>query len=354
MAFAPTTDQLLDLDGVRRRADDFRFDLLDNADQTIGVIHPDASRPPTITNDTGATIPRTLTGLNLTAAETSDINTLSDRVRPVMVLQNGAEFSLGVFLWSNDNQPERAWGPDRASTLSDKMVLLNQGIRASVGWGKGADIGLAVLSVALDKLTPDEMIVDAINAELGAGLTFPLGTASRSILAQYMALVGFLPPFIDSGGRLNLVDTPDMDTVDPTLIYEAGGRIIDDSISRSNDLLDAPNVFRAYENSGQVQLVGEYRIPASAPHSVENRGFEICDPQPVSGLTTQAQANKAAKALSITQNVTYAWTALNGTMDPRHDTWDPATVLGDTVMETRWSAVLRSGEPHVHVFRRVF
>lgn len=354
MVYAPTTAQILDLDGVRCRADDFRFELIDQTGTVLGELHPEIGRPPSITNDTGAAVPRTLSSFYLTAGEGTAINTITDRVRPVMVLQNGDEFPLGVFAWASDSEPIRAWGSERASTLSDKMVALNQGTSQTIGFQKGADIGLSVLGVALSVFSEDEINVDSIDADFGVGLTYPLGTSHRQILAELLKLVAFLPPWIDQHGVLQLVDTPDMATVDPTLIYEAGGRMVDGSLARSNDQLDAQNVFRVYENSGQDSLIGEYRIPASAPHSVENRGFEVCDPVAVSGLKTQARADAAAKALAITQNTTYEWLSFDSTLDPRHDTWDPVTALGGTWIEAKQVQVLRSGGRHNHLLRRVY
>jgi hypothetical protein len=354
VGYAPSADQILDLDGVVRRADDFRFELIDQGHSVIGDLHPDMGRTPQITNDTSSAVPRTMSSFYLTSAEVTDINPLTDQVRPVMILQNAAEYVLGVFRWASDSEPVRAWGSERASTLSDKMVLLNQGTSTSLGWGKGADIGLIVAGIALGVFPDDQVNLNAIDAELGVGVTHPLGAAQRQILAELLKVVSFLPPWINRDGSLQIVPTPDMDSVEPTLVYEAGGRIIDGTIARSNDQLDAPNVFRAYENSGQAQLIGEYRIPASAPHSVENRGYEICDPQPVSGLKTQAQADAAAKSLSVTQNTTYRWLSFDSTLDPRHDTWDPVTALGTTWIETKWTMSLRSGGAMNHLLRQVF
>lgn len=354
MVWAPTTAQILDLDGVRCRADDFRFELTDQTGDVIGELHPDMGRPPSITNDTSAAVPRTMSSFNLTAAETTAVNTLTDRVRPVAVLQNGDEFPLGMFLWTSDSQPVRAWGDERASTLSDKMVMLNQGTAQTIGFGKGADIGLAVLGLLLTVFTEDEVNIDAIDADLGVGTNHPIGTSTRQVVAEFLKLVGFLPPWIDRNGVCQIVQTPDMGTVDPTLVYEAGGRIVDGTIARSNDQLDAPNVFRVYEQSGQASLVGEYRIPASAPHSVENRGYEVCDPVAMAGLKTQSRADAAAKAQSVTQNVTYEWWSFDSTLDPRHDTWDPVTILGINGMETKQQQTLASGGRHNHLVRVVY
>ena len=354
MTWAPTTDQLLDLDGVRWRADSFEFELRDQQGTVLGMLHPDMGRPPVITNDTTAAVPRTMTNVHLPASEGADIDVIRTRLVPFMVLQNGERFQLGEFLWASDARPQRSWGQEHATTLADKMVMFNQGLPATLGWGPGADIGLAVLGVALGVLPLDQIVIDPISAALAVGVTHPIGKARRQVLAEFMANVGFLPPFVDRLGRLNLVNPPDMATVDPALVYDVGGRIIDGSVSYSDDLIDAPNVFRVYENSGQATLVGTYSVPASAPHSVANRGYEIGVSEPASGLGTLARANAAARALATTRNVTYRWASWDSTLDPRHDTWDPVRFLGDVWMETRQTQQLRSGGVHSHLARQVF
>lgn len=352
MVWAPTTEDLLDR--PRLRCDRFTWELLSNDEQLAGEIHPKSDRAPTITNDTTAAVPRSITGLDIPASEVLDINPVADRLRPVCTLQNGERFDLGVFKWSSDAQPQRPWGVERASSLTDKLVMLNQGTRTTLGWGKGADVGLIVVALVQEVFPLSECEIDPIDAELGVGISHPLGTPVRQILAEIMKLIGFLPPHTGNNGKLRLVDTPDMTTTDPALVYEAGGRIMDGTIAWSNTLLDAENVFRAYESSGQSQLVGEYRVPASAPHSVENIGYEVCEPQSVSGLKTQAQADKAARSLAVTRGATYRRLSLDSCFDPRHDTYDPVTALGSVWIEERQSVVARSGGAHSHVMRQVY
>jgi hypothetical protein len=354
MAWDPTTDQLLDLDGVRRRADTFRFRLLDKHEEQIGELHPDLDRAPTLTFDSGATIQRTLSSFHLTASEANDVNTLSDRVQPVMVLQNGVEFELGILMWGDDSQPVRAWGAERDSSLVDKMNMLNQGIRATFGLGKGADIALAVLGVALQYLTLDEIDIDPISADLGVGNTWSLGTAGRGVLNDLLSGIGFLPVHFNRFGRLQIRDTPDLSTTTPALVFEAGGRIIADSILDSDDLLDAPNLFKVYETSGQAQIVGTYEVPASAPHSFANRGFYVTQSEGRSGLKTVDRANKAAKSLATTSPTTFRWRQFQSTIDPRLDTWAPVTNLGETWMSTRWSFPMVSGGLMSHTLRMVY
>jgi len=354
VAWAPPTADLLDLsNGVRRRADSFRFYLLDQADETIGELHPPRTASLSLTTDTGAAVPRTMSGFRLLASEATEVNPLVDRLAPTMVLQNGEEFQLGVLLWGDDAQPRRPWGTEHASSLVDKMTLLNQPIRATIGFAKGADIGVAALGVALDAgLTLDEIEIDPITADLGVGMTWAIGTQYRTVLGELMNVVGFLPPHFSQLGKLRLVDTPDLSTVIPDLIYEAGGRIIADSILDSNDLLTAPNRFQVYETSGQAQIVGIYDIAATEPHSYANRGFYVTESESAQGLKTTDRANKAAKSLAM-RSPAYRYRRFQSTLDPRHDHWDPVTCLGETWMETRHVMELRSGGKHTHELKLV-
>jgi hypothetical protein len=353
MAWAPTTDQLLDLDGVRRRADSFRFVLLDKEEQDIGELHPDLDSPPTMKFDSSGSVQRTMSNFNITAIEAGDINPLSDRLRPEMVLQNGAVFPLGIMLWGDDSEPLRPWGPERASELVDKMNILNQGIRQTFGLGKGADIGLAVLGVALAYLPIEQIDVDSISADLGVGTTWALGTAGSKVLTDLLKNVGFLRPYFDLAGHLRMRDTPDVASASPSLVYEAGGRIIADSILDSNDALRAPNLYKALDPSGQAPVVGTYQIPASEPHSFENRGFYVLHEESIQGLKDTARANRAAKALAVTAGRGYRFRSFESTIDPRHDGSEVLTVIGETWMEDAHSFPMISGGKMSHSLRRV-
>lgn len=354
MGWSPTSDQILDCDGVYRRMDTWRFDLEDQAGSVIGVLHPDVERPPVITNNTAGNVSRSIDGLFLPADENSAINPLSDRVAPKMVLQNGAEFPMGVMMWTDDSTPEKPWGTEHNSSLGDKMTILNQGIEHSIGFGKGADIGIAALGVALEVLTLDEIEIDPISAQLATGVNHPPQTSRRTILADFMEQIGFLPPHFGHNGKLRLKDVPDFTTVTPSLIYGPGTHVIAGTVVGSNDSLQAPNVFLVYDSSGTSTLVGRYEIAATEPHSEPNRGFFVPISEPRSGMADQATANKAAKGLSVTKGVTYKWKTFATTADPRHDSWDPVSYEADKWLETAWSMPCRNGGIMTHTLRAVY
>jgi hypothetical protein len=357
MPYAPTTTQLLNFDGVYQRADSFRFDLLDATEEVIGTLNPQAEPTPVVSVNTSSQVHRTLTNFNLPPDELADINVLSDRVQAWMVLENGEEFSLGVFLWGNDDRPYESWGTRSTSTLVDKMLILNQGIEHTIGFNRGADIGIAVLGVALEVLELEDIIIDTISADLGASRADSPGTARSQVLDDFMGVIGFLPSHFNRDGKLRLVDTPDLSVSSPTIPAYTDGpdsRVVAGSVTLSDDSLDAPNVYIVYETSGQSTVIGRYDIPDAEAHSEINRGFAAPLVEARTGLKSTASANKAAKAMATTNAKTFKWANWTSTADPRHDIWDPVTLLGVNYIETAWSLPCRSGGLMSHTARAVF
>src|SRR5438552_2348876 len=104
-----TSDDLLRLNGVRRRADSYVFDLLDASNNVVGAVQPSRLQVPTITNDPTRRVYRSLSNFVVDARRQLSLSTVSARVRPRMVLQNAATYNLGVFLFGDATRPRRSW-----------------------------------------------------------------------------------------------------------------------------------------------------------------------------------------------------------------------------------------------------
>lgn len=358
MVWAPTTEQILNLDGVRRRSDQFRFDLLDQTGAVIGALHPDRERPPVVSNDTTRTVPRSLSSFHLPADETRDINPVTDRVQAWMRLQNGVEFSLGVFLWGDASQPVRGWGEEHSSSLVDRTMILNQPFTGSHGWPAGARTDLIILFLVFQAgFTLEDIGGSGDVATLSEPVAWPPGTTYTRALTDVGEQIGIAAPWADRHGLLHFEEPPDPTAGDVTAQippYGPGTRIIVDSIVRSDDLLAAPNYFFVYDTGIKTSRTGSYSLPASAPHSEANRGFRVAMVEGMQGLASTAQADKAARALSRTKGLAFDWINWSSTADPRHDTWDLVQVEGDTFLETGWSLTCRSGAPMRHTARRAY
>jgi len=343
-----TTTQLLELDGIRQRADGFRFELQDRDGQQLGELHPDSSTPATITNDVSRRVPRSLDGLKLNPGDAAEVDVIRHRVRVVMVLQNGAEFSLGTFLWGDDSRPRHSWGVTRSSSLIDRSFVLDQQIGRVVSYNAGINVGLAFLGVVLDVFTLDEIVAEANEQALSAPVAWP-PTATRGQIATDLAdKIGFLPPYLNRDDRLVWRSVPDMSTSQPTLVYNEGGRIVAGSLVESDNLLTAPNRYTVIESSGTGNpVIGSWDIPSTAPHSVTRTEM-------MQGITSTDQAVNAARALAKRDTSTYEWAEFGSTADPRHDTWDVVQYLGINYLEIAWRLPCRSGGLMSHKLRRVY
>jgi len=358
MTWAPTTDQILDLDGVHRRADRFRFELCDRTSlRPIGELHPARTGSvPTIENDSTNKTSRRLRGLRLTADEAADVTTVRDRLRVYMVLQNGVEYRLGTFLWADENRALRSWGDQHDPELVDFTYILDQQSTQAYGWGAGATISL-IMYFLIFRAGFELDDVAVLGTEANRGLSDPMawqpGTTWLTMLTDLANTVGFAPPWFDRDGRLHLDQATDP-TLDPPSVtgYEDATRVVADSIVYSDDILRAPNDFAVFSSGTDRLTIGRYEVPASAPHSFANRGFRIGLTESVQSLESQAQGDMAAGNMARSRGVAFEWLSFTSTADPRHDTWDVVPAFGQTWLETSWNLTCRSGGPMTHTLRR--
>lgn len=370
MAWSPSTEDLLDLNGVRRRCDTFRFELLDRDEQVIGEIHPDRSRPPTMTNQPESSIPRRLRNVHIPSSEMQDINVVSDRLRVWMQLQNGEEFSLGIFLWGDDSRAVRSWpinNGERFSSLVDKNLILNQEFIGSFGWGAGAGgtggLNLAMVFILLQVLELSEFgepdNPDELQWPITEPVSWPPGTTYYRALTDLADMAGMAPPFFNRDGKVLIIFPPDPAETGSTVDFTYGGRIVANSIIQSDDLLEAPNVFGIYDSGPDNIIVGRFELDDSAPHSIANRGFPVAMVESRQGLESTAQARQAARGLSRSKGVAFDWLEFETTADPRLDTWDVVGVQleedGEVEgwLSVEWSLTLRSGGLMSHKLRKV-
>lgn len=358
MPWAPTAEQLLDFDGVRRRADRFRFELWHD-DQIAGTLTPDAARPPTVSVDTGRAAVRSLSDFYLPAGQLVDIDTGTDRARVVMQLQDGTEYSLGWFMWADDSRPVRGWGVEHDSTLVDEGFRLDQDIGRTIGYPKGTNAVNIAVALARAVIPRERIAAQPDPAGLGVGVAYAPGDNRFQAVEKMLARVGYLPPYFDRDNQLVMREAPDPDlpaSPGELLTYGPGPRVVADSITESDDNLTAPNRYVVYESSGQgPSIVGAYDIPASAPHSVTNRaGTVVVHSEAQQGLTSTAQAHRAARALYLTSKDNYRYLSWQSPADPRHEVWDQVEVFGARWLETSWSIVCRSGGLMTHEARRLW
>lgn len=354
----PSALDLLLLDAISRRQETVRFDLLDAANQFKGVLTIDKNSPPTISNDGNRRIRRQLSEFDISPADENDIETISDRVRPVWILGEGGEgyeFPLGVFLWADASRVIRSYGTTLKSTLHDQCLIIDQPLLQSVSYGEGQSIQAALVEQASLAGIVD-LSIDDTAAVVGASIGWVAGRDSRlKVLESLCALAGFLPPYFDNSGKLVCRSAPDLSVAETDLVYGPGTRVIDESVIASDDLLSAPNLYLVIDTSAKDQpLFGTFQIPASAPHSFAHRGWYIPKVIELQGLEDQIAADRAAEAAYATDSATFTWLSFDSTPDPRHDTFD-VIAFGDTrYREQSWRLPCEAGAAMNHDVRGIY
>jgi hypothetical protein len=375
----PSTSDLLDLRGVPRRFDDFRFELVDRRNRRLGDVNPDLGKNPTVTWDTSRDVHRSLDNFYLPANEQVGINKFTDRVRVWMTLQNGDEFSLGVFLWADANEPRRSWGYETQGKLLDKTYVLDQPLitpqslpryLTPLEWLVGHITQIPEFNADY-KIAPDFRLdfesgravwllvslgEEAASKELGSPVNWQGGTTHLRMANDIMSLVQYMPVHCDRNGTLILRKAVPIDLLDPQLSYDIGERIVENSMVRSVDGLAAPNYVVVVDTAAnQTPIRGVWRAPAAAPHSEANRdGVAIGRYITVSGLSTQQEADLEAERQGQYLLQAGSWKEWSSPADPRHDGYDILSVEGDKMLETRWQITCVAGQPMTHRALRVY
>lgn len=348
-----TDTELLDL-VAPLRVSSFRFDVLDSSLAYAGTLEVTADATPTVSNDTNRAIKRTLSGVKLPPAAAAGVNPFADRVRPTMILANGSEWPLGVFLFGNWSRTPDTPDLGGEGGLVDQTLIVDDPIAKSVTLPQGASLSDFVEQLLNDVGLP---AVDVASSPLTAGkaLTWPIGTSRLAVLKAVAELLGYYTLYFDAGGTARMVPVPELAYADPDLTYAAGGRVLHSTIVESDDTMDAPNRFVVIDTGATVApLVGTWDVPGGAPHSYLNRGFYMTDVRDVQGLATQADADAAAAAIGQAAGAGYAHLEFASAPDPRHDTFQLVEFDGVVWREESWTMPLAEGAAMGHKLRRVY
>jgi hypothetical protein len=348
-----TTAQLLEPAQIGSRFDRFEFELCNRAGARIGLLQPDVASVPVVDCSTDRAIMRTVSGLELTGV---DVNIFTDRLRPVMVLQNGERFPLGFYVFGQyDRQAslgDAPWSP----TCYDQAHLLDQKLDRSTTVPPGQSVEDVV------KLFAAEVGILGISLEANhpvtaAEIAWPAGETRLKILNDLAKKVGCLPVHFDNRGILRLRPAPLPGAMVDHLY--GPGRIRAQSTLESNDSYQAPNRWLVIANSADNPIIGRYDVPSDAPHSIANRGYVVAETGDATGITEQAAADEAARVQYLADPRTWQSIDFESLLDPRHDVFaviryehDPDTTgyyleIGSR-MELRWDGT------HSHKLSRLW
>lgn len=356
MTFVPSP--VLDLDGISQRQSTFRFELLDAGLQSLGdveVLAPGVS----IENNINRKIKRTLNNIEFSPSDAQEINTLVNRLRVWMITQDGLQWPLGIFVFSDMSQvPLDASTSFWSGSMTDQLIILDQPTSRTYSFAPGKLIVQAIAEM-LEGVIPEWTTAPVGTQISGAeSMTWPPGTTRLDIINDLCAAAGLYSLFFDNAGIARAIQVPDLEGDDPNLIY--GGlpgqqKVYRDSIVLTDDLLSAPNRY-VVVNNGMTNspVIGFWDIPSTAPNSKENRGFVVAQVTDKQGIESNAAAEEAAKAIGQADYNTYSWATFDAAPDPRHDTFDIVGWDGIRYREQSWTLECVEGGNHRHELRRIY
>lgn len=345
----PFNDQLDLASWVGQRSATFRFRRVHGVtNEPLGDITPISNTAPVLSHDTSRTIKRQLT-LSLGIVDTAAIDPVAERITVAMVMK-GVEFPLGRYVFTDHNELRYTSGRLGVVTLYDEMFTVDQQLETgftALGSSAGTDIIRLVedLPVSLVIEPTDQPSTGSWNA----------GTTRGQALNALAVQGDYFSPWFANDGKMHVIRTVDPGSTVPTLNWDVGRTVFLGSVIETNDLLNAPNRFVVISNSGDAgvaAIVGSYDVPASAPHSIQNRGFVIPNVQDLQ-LKTTAQATAAARNLGIRQTI-FERREIATPPDPRHDSYDVIRWDGVNWLEIAWSMTLIEGGLMSHILRKAY
>jgi hypothetical protein len=340
-------DPLLDLDPwVGQRSASFRFELVNGVTgQHLGDITP--LRGASLTHNTSSMIKRRL-NMPLGVADTAAVNSITDRINLFMTFPNGAEYPLGTYMWAADTRQVFTSGKLAQPALTDEMLLVDQQITTSIS-GVGQNVAIVIQNV----LTGLPIAFDMEASPFTSAEAWGIGANRGSILESLSVSGDWFSPWFGNDSKMHFIRTFDPADQIPDFNFDAGNKVMRNSIVEDDDLLTAPNIIVVVSNSANntsEPVVGIASVPPNAPHSVFNRGFDV--PQVLTlQLFDTAQAQAVAQGLVNRQSV-FSRVNLVTAPDPRHDSYNVIHWQGVNWIELAWSMALVEGGTMNHLLRR--
>lgn len=342
-------DPLLDLaPWVGQRQATFRFQRFNGVTgEELGEIYP--LRGATLSHETTRITKRQL-NMDLGVLDTAEINTLTDRIRVFMVFPNGAEYPMGVYMFSDGSRQLYTSGQIGTMALADEMFLVDQQITAGIS---GA--GFATAAVIQQVLEGLPIRYEMEPSQYMSMESWGSGTNRGQILEQLSISGDYFSPWFDNQGTLQFIRTFDPADKLPDFDFDAHNNVIREPIILTDDLIQAPNRFQVNStasNDLNQEVSATFDVPPTAPHSVARRGFVVASVSNLP-LSDSSQAAAVAEGLARRQTV-FERVTLTTAPDPRHDSYNVIRWHGEKWLEIGWSMSLMAGGAMSHLLRKVY
>jgi hypothetical protein len=355
---------LITLDGYSGRAEGVRFDLVSPGLAKIGELAPSEESTVTIENNINRAVKRSLTGLHLSPADAAQVDPFRDRVRPMWLIHNPEsgqtdEYPMGVFGYANLSRLRLRYhldsGTEATGNMGDMLMAFDQALDRSLTWQAGT-----LIADILARLAADAGVyvtsIEATDKRLGSPIAYVAGRDTRlKVLNEVAGLAGFASPWFDNAGVLVARTIPEVGGAPPDFDYDSPPRIYEGTTVISDDTLDAPNFYVVVDTAAvDAPITGSYAVPASAPHSISNRGYPVVRLIEVQGLQSTAAARDLARASALQDRSAFQWAEVQSVVNPLHDTFNVVQFDRELWREQAWRVACAPGGPQMHSWRRTY
>lgn len=326
-----------------------RWDVLSTSLDVVGEIK--CTGRPTIRCNPSANITRQCSGLEMVTGDISEFNVYRMRLRPTLVLEDGTEESMGVFVPVTQNDTTSTGLEMTGLTLPDQDHVLDEDMENSFGIPANGSLTNAMVRL-LSEVDVTEYFIQP-GGVASDPILWPAGTSRKSILDELATMKGCLPPGFDRDGRYVCQPPPDMESGGYDHMYSLmNSRIVRDTISKTKNL-DVPNTHKVVNTGPTNQsIAASARVDRALPFSVENLGRPRVKVWKMQGVEDSAAAMRIAKMKAASAGAGYAEISFSTHIDPRHDLWNRVMFDTDVYLETGWSMELRVGGRMTHTITR--
>lgn len=344
-------DPILDLEPwMGQRQCTYRFDLTNRlTGQNLGTLIP--IRDASLTHDTNRTIKRQLS-VALGVVDSAAINPVTDLISLFMVFPGGTEYPLGRYMFTDTSNTVTTSGKLGDLILNDEMFLVDQQIETAIPNSSGTAASALITQVLAG--IPITYLLEPSPFSISGN--WAMGSNRGQILEAIAVQGDYFSPWFDNNGVLRFIRTFDPATRIPDLDWDEGNKVARDNIIETSDLLTAPNRFIVISNNAEdptIEVTAFADVPATAPHSITNRGFVIPQVETLQLTnTSQAQAvvNGIANRLTVFERV-----GIGTVADPRHDSYNVIRWNGSLWLELAWSMTLSQGGGVMsHLLRKAY
>jgi len=345
-------DPLLDLEPwVGQRQASFRFELINGVtEEKLGNITP--LRTATLSHDTTRTMKRQL-NLDLGVADHAAVNPITDRILPFMTFPNGAEYPLGRYMFTDTSDLVTTSGRLSGMVLNDEMFLVDQEITSAIP-NAGLSAEFLITSI-LNDMEDATVIYTLEPSEFSISGNWSIGSNRGQILEAIAIQGDYFSPWFDNTGVMRFIRTFDPATRMPDFDWDEGNKVIRDNIIETSEILTAPNRFVVISNDAAdptIEVTATADIPATAPHSIANRGFVIAHVEDLQ-LSDNTQAQAVVEGIANRMTV-FERIGINTIPDPRHDSYNVIRWDGANWLELAWSMPLEEGRAMSHLLRKAY